>query len=131
MAFTHVTMQGEKYVCVRETGTANNVVIIDTASPNNPTRRPITADSAIVALSNKIVALKAWQEGSGDNLQVFNLDTKAKLKTHLMPERVAFWTWLSDALIGIVTDKAVWHWNMSVRFWSDSWATDNARDLAA
>jgi clathrin heavy chain len=119
MVFTHVTMQSEKYVCVRETGATNNVVIVDMANPTAPVRRPITADSTILAPSSKTLALKAvaGAEGGaqGDQLQVFNLDTKQKLKSHLNPEKVQFWAWLNDTTIGMVTDKTVFHWNMEVR----------------
>ena len=38
------------------------VVIIDLADPSNPVRRPITADSAIMNPTSKIIALK----GAGD-----------------------------------------------------------------
>lgn len=113
MVFTNVTMQSEKYVCVRETGTTNNVVIIEMANPTAPVRRPITADSTILAPSSKTLALKASAEG-GDNLQVFNLDTKQKLKAHLNTEKVTYWAWLNDTTIGMVTDKAVYHWDVQV-----------------
>ena len=46
IAFTHVTMESEKFVCIRETGGANSVVVVDMANPTQPLRRPITADSA-------------------------------------------------------------------------------------
>ena len=116
MVFTHVTMQSEKYVCVRETGTTNNVVIVDMANPSAPLRRPITADSTILAPSSKTLALKAAaQQDGNDNLQVFNLDTKQKLKSYLNPSKVQFWTWLDDKTIGLVTESAVFHWSMEVR----------------
>jgi hypothetical protein len=119
MVFTNVTMQSEKFVCVRETGTTNNVVIVDMANPSAPTRRPITADSTILAPSSKILALKAAAsaDGSspGDNLQVFNLETKQKLKAYLNPTKVQFWTWLNDKTIGVVTENAVFHWHLEVR----------------
>lgn len=119
MAFTHVTMQSEKYVCVRETGTTNNVVIVDMANPAVPLRKPITADSTIIAPSSKILALKAATaaEGGtqGDNLQVFNLDTKQKVRAYLNPVKVQFWVWISDETIALVTESAVFHWDVNVR----------------
>lgn len=116
MVFTHVTMQSEKFVCVRETGTTNNVVIVDMANPSAPVRRPITADSTILAPSTKTLALKASAAADGgDNLQVFNLDTKQKVKSFVNPVKVQFWTWLDDKTIAIVTDSAVFHWSMEVR----------------
>ncbi len=52
-------MESDKFICVREK--VNNtayVIIIDMADPNNPIRRPITADSAIMNPTSKIIALK-------------------------------------------------------------------------
>jgi clathrin heavy chain len=115
MVFTHVTMQSEHYVCVRATGEKNEVVIVSMQDPTGtPLRRPITADSTILAPSSKTLALKAGGE-AGDNLQVFNLDTKQKLKSFVNPAKVMFWTWVNDKTIALVTENAVFHWSMEVR----------------
>jgi hypothetical protein len=58
VTFTHVTMESEKYICVRETSPQNSVVIIDMAMPMQPLRRPITADSALMNPNARILALK-------------------------------------------------------------------------
>jgi len=70
-------------------------------------RRPITADSAIMHPTSKIIALKAQRQ-----LQIFNLELKAKLKSHVMSEDVTFWKWISEKTIGLVTDVAVYHWSI-------------------
>ena len=76
------------------TGGTNNVVIVDMATPMQPMRRPITADSALMNPDSKIIALKAAVPGqAADHLQVFNLDTKAKMGSHQMPDQVVFWKW--------------------------------------
>ena len=112
-------MQSEKYVCVRETGTANNVVIVDMANPTVPLRKPITADSTIIAPNSKTLALKAASPGEGgsqgDNLQVFNLDTKQKVRAYVNPTKVQFWAWISDDTVAMVTESAVFHWDINVR----------------
>lgn len=52
-------MESDKYICVREkVGDVAQVVIIDLGDPNNPTRRPISADSAIMNPKSKVIALK-------------------------------------------------------------------------
>lgn len=52
-------MESDKFICVREkVGETAQVVIIDLADPNNPTRRPISADSAIMNPKSKVIALK-------------------------------------------------------------------------
>ncbi|KAL5159005.1 Heparanase-like protein 2 [Glycine soja] len=58
ITFTHVTMESDKYICVRETAPQNSVVIIDMNMPNQPLRRPITADSALMNPNSRILALK-------------------------------------------------------------------------
>lgn len=52
-------MESDKYICVREkVGEQAQVVIVDMADANNPTRRPISADSAIMNPASKVIALK-------------------------------------------------------------------------
>lgn len=109
-------MESDKFICVRETGAANSVCIVETANPTALLRRPITADSALMNPVAKVIALKAAVAGSpNDHLQIFNLELKSKMKSHLMPEQVVYWKWLSPSLMGLVTATAVYHWSMEVR----------------
>mmetsp|Transcript_18521 Transcript_18521/g.52003 ORF Transcript_18521/g.52003 Transcript_18521/m.52003 type:complete len:1694 (+) Transcript_18521:108-5189(+) len=112
--FRAVTAESERYVTVREQGEAGNtVVIIDMANPMAPTRRQISADSALMCIDKKVIALKAVTPGTaGDNLQVFNLDTKTKLKAYQMPETVEYWKWINPNMLGLVTAGAVYHWSI-------------------
>ncbi|OIW02584.1 hypothetical protein TanjilG_24035 [Lupinus angustifolius] len=88
ITFTHVTMESDKYICIRETSPQNSVVIIDMSMPMQPLRRPITADSALMNPNSRILALKAQVPGSTqDHLQVFNIELKAKMKSHQMTEQ--------------------------------------------
>lgn len=113
ISFKNVSLESERYICVRETGAQNNVVIVDMSSPLSPARRQITADSALMCLDKKVIALKAAATG-GDALQVFNLDTKTKLAAHQMPEPVEFWKWISPTTLGLVTASSVFHWTVEV-----------------
>lgn len=58
--------------------------------------------------SRNVIALKAQSK----MLQIFDLENKAKLKSFTMNEDVVFWTWISEESLGLVTDQAVWHWNV-------------------
>jgi clathrin heavy chain len=59
IGFSSLTMESDKFICVREkTNDANQVVIIDLNDTSNPIRRPITADSAIMHPTSKVIALK-------------------------------------------------------------------------
>lgn len=55
-------MESDKFICVREkVNDTAFVIIIDMADANNPIKRPITADSAIMNPATKVIALKGKQ----------------------------------------------------------------------
>lgn len=59
ISFATLTMESDKFICVREkVGETSQVIIIDMADPTNPIRRPITAESAIMNPASKVIALK-------------------------------------------------------------------------
>ncbi|XP_063694625.1 clathrin heavy chain 1-like isoform X2 [Bolinopsis microptera] len=108
IGFSMITMESDKFICIREkNGDQSQVVIVDMADPNNPIRRPISADSAIMNPSSKVIALKA-----GRTLQIFNLEMKSKIKAHVSNEDVIFWKWISVNTIALVTENTVYHWPM-------------------
>ncbi|XP_054748808.2 clathrin heavy chain 1 isoform X1 [Lytechinus pictus] len=108
IGFSTLTMESDKYICVREkVGEQAQVVIIDLNDSANPIRRPISADSAIMNPASKVIALKA-----GRTLQIFNIEMKSKMKAHTMTEDVTFWKWINVNTIGLVTDTTVYHWGM-------------------
>ncbi|CAD5174580.1 unnamed protein product [Musa acuminata subsp. malaccensis] len=113
ITFTHVTMESDKYICVRETSPQNSLVIVDMSMPMQPLRRPITADSALMNPNARILALKAQIQGTmQDHLQIFNIEQKTKIKSHQMPEQVVFWKWINPKMLGLVTQASVYHWSI-------------------
>ncbi|KAJ3604235.1 hypothetical protein NHX12_028976 [Muraenolepis orangiensis] len=108
IGFSYLTMESDKFICIREkVGDQNQVVIVDMSDPTNPIRRPISADSAIMNPASKVIALKAAK-----TLQIFNIEMKSKVKAHTMTEEVMFWKWISVNTVALVTDAAVYHWSM-------------------
>ena len=55
-----------------------------------------------------VIALKA----QGRTLQIFDLGQKQKLKSANFHEDIAFWKWVSVDTLGLVTDTAIYHWNV-------------------
>ncbi|ETW78923.1 hypothetical protein HETIRDRAFT_155976 [Heterobasidion irregulare TC 32-1] len=109
ISFQTLTLESDHFICVREkVNEQNQVVIIDLADANNVMRRPITADSAIMHPHKKILALK-----SARTLQIFNIETKQKVKSHVNNEDIVFWKWITDTTLGMVTDTAVYHWSIA------------------
>ncbi|GFY71580.1 clathrin heavy chain 1 [Trichonephila inaurata madagascariensis] len=112
ITFNNLTMESDKFICVREkAGESAQVVIIDMSNPTNPIRRPISADSAIMNPASKVIALKA-SSGPVRTLQIFNIEMKSKMKAHTMNEDVVFWKWINVNTIALVTETAVFHWSM-------------------
>ena len=93
---------------VNEANTPAETVIIDLKNTNNVIRRPIRADSAIMHLTEPIIALKA----QGRTLQLFNLETKERLQTYSHQEDIVFWRWISQTTLALVSSKAVYHWDV-------------------
>jgi clathrin heavy chain len=95
-------MESDRWiVCVEQ----SQVTMIDLRNGAQVTRRPIQAEAAIMNPEQNILALR-----SGTTLQIFNLDTKSKLKSHNMPEPLVFWKWTSPSNLALVTGTAVYHW---------------------
>ncbi|KAF9413871.1 hypothetical protein BGZ94_000588, partial [Podila epigama] len=108
IGFNTLTLESDRFICIRESrGDQNMVVIVDMTDMNNVIRRPITADSAIMHPTSKVIALRA-----GRQLQIFNLEMKTKVKSHLMHDDIEFWKWISPKSLALVTGTAVYHWSM-------------------
>lgn len=58
--------------------------------------------------TKQVIALRAQAR----TLQIFDLEKKQKLKSATMNEDVVFWKWISEATLGLVTDTAVYHWDI-------------------
>jgi len=50
---------------------------------------------------------------AGRTLQIFNIETKQKVKSHVNNEDVVFWKWVSETTLGLVTETAVYHWTIA------------------
>lgn len=115
ISFNSCTLESDGYVCVRETSdTGNQVAIIELKNNNEVTRRAMTADSAIISpvsssTSGKVLALRA----QGRTVQVVNLDTKQRIKHTVMTEDIVFWRWLTPNILGLVTDRSIFTWDVT------------------
>ena len=79
--------------------------------------------------ASKVIALKAAVPGvEGDNLQIFNLETKTKVKSVQFAQPVAFWKWVSASKLGLVTASSVYHWDTEVCVWGGGGGRDGRAD---
>jgi len=102
--FGSCSMESDKFITVCESG---QIAIVDMSAGNSVTRQKITAEAAIMNPLSKVIALRA-----GQTLQIFNLELRAKMKSHNMPAPVTFWRWISPNTIALVTAASVFHWSI-------------------
>ncbi|XP_076109027.1 uncharacterized protein LOC143077023 [Mytilus galloprovincialis] len=104
--FHTVTMESDKYICVRED---NQLIIFNIDNPKHPYRIPVQADSCIVnPRKQHIVAVRC-----GKTILVYDLHNNSEIKAYQMEEDVKFWTWISADTVAMVTDKSVCLYNHS------------------
>ncbi|QKX62693.1 uncharacterized protein TRUGW13939_09854 [Talaromyces rugulosus] len=111
IGFNSCTLESDHYICVRQKVNETDkpqVIIVDLKNNNEVIRRPINADSAIMHWTRNVIALKAQSR----TIQIFDLQAKQKLKSALMSEDVVYWKWFSESSLGLVTDTAVYHWDV-------------------
>ncbi|KAN0035940.1 hypothetical protein ACTA71_005234 [Dictyostelium dimigraforme] len=107
IGFSTLTMESEKYICIRETtpDDKNNVVIIDTDNPSQILRKQMKTDAAIMNPKEPILALKI-----GQVLQLISIEQKMQLKSCQMQEPLEFWKWVSPNTLALITSTSVYHW---------------------
>lgn len=96
----------ERHVLIRDDTPPKSLVILRTSQPNRPHRRPLSADAALMHPSKDLLAIR-----TGPTLQLFDLRAKTVIRQTTLPD-VAFWRFLDDDLLAIVTTSSVYHWKM-------------------
>lgn len=112
VTWARVTLTSDKWISVRHNrdDITSHRATVTVLSPKEGTisyAGQTSADSVLMNPTQPIIALKA-----GFRFEVFNLDTKLLIgRTHLH-ENVSYWTWLNSDIVAIVTDTAVFHWDL-------------------
>jgi len=55
----------------------------------------------------QVLALRA-----GTQLQIFNLELRAKMKSYQTPDPIIYWRWVTPNTIALVTQGGVYHWSI-------------------
>eukprot|EP00756_Hemistasia_phaeocysticola_P024369 Hpha_TRINITY_DN15946_c3_g9::TRINITY_DN15946_c3_g9_i1::g.73175::m.73175/K04646/CLTC; clathrin heavy chain len=105
-----VALNGDQYVCVRESGAENQVtlVVVDLTTKGVSRRKLASLTAAVMHPTRNVVAL-----ASGQTLQVFDLGEKKKVCAHLLSEPASFLAWTSGGrALAAVTDTGVLLWDL-------------------
>jgi clathrin heavy chain len=99
------TMESDRFIVAVEEA---QVTMIDLRNNAAVERKAMKAEAAIMNPGEqRILALR-----SGVNVQIFNLDTRQKLKSHQLTEPCVYWKWTSNSNLAMVTASAVYHWSL-------------------
>lgn len=109
LTFDSTTLSSEKAICVRDNPPRKqpSLVILHTAQPTKPTRRPFTAEAALLHPQRDWIAIRA-----GPNVNVLQLATKKRIHSTVLPDAVTFWRWIADDVLAIITATAIFHWTL-------------------
>lgn len=114
-------MHSEHFICIRENkqSSKSTLKIIDLRNGTEVAEKPMSADSAIMnpvkphlALRgnySKIIILAYFL--AQNTVQVFNIDTKAKISSLQIGFEVIFWNWLDKNILLLVSEQAVYRWD--------------------
>ena len=96
ISFNAVTMNSDKYICVRNQG---KVQIFDFNNFYGPQSFNIRADYAVMHQTKNIIALKA-----NNVIQIVNLDTKQTLSQKTFPnESILYLKWIDSKTLAFIT----------------------------
>lgn len=114
--FGVTSLESEKYVCVRDKDAQGvpQISIVELTNNLNIVRRPGSkVDGALMHISDNIICLKAPNDPQGHILQIFNLNSKQKLKNIEFSENIVFWRWANAHILAVVTASSVYHVDIS------------------
>ncbi|CAD7945130.1 unnamed protein product [Amoebophrya sp. A120] len=111
LSFANLQMQSDKYLCVKD-AEKGQVVVFDIQNNYAKDTKPMKADTALMNPSKNWIALKGKSDQGGDFVQVYNLDTKAKLGVWNCPEDLVLMSWLNDDVLGLVLSRTTYHWKV-------------------
>ena len=111
VSFRTLTMQSDRFVCVRDVqpNGQTSLAVADLANKTSERHDIKDAEAAIMSPTSKVLALR-----SGNNLQVWNLEAQHRIASYAVPanDTVAFWKWINSTTIAVVSNTAVFHWNI-------------------
>lgn len=111
LTFATTTLSSDRHIVVQDRHvsipSSSTLLILPTATPTRVLRRPFSADAALMHPSRSILALRM-----GVNLRLFDVSTRKNIQEVVLPDIVAFWRWINDDVLGIITETAVFHWSI-------------------
>ena len=106
-----LSFESDRYICAKELDQQGNASVVTCDLTKNmevSKRNMAKAEAVMMHTTQNIMALRANNGQNGVIIQVFNLDTKSKLKDIVLNHDVTYWTWLDERTIGLVSSTSVY-----------------------
>ena len=110
-----LSFESDKYICAKEIDQQGNtsVIVCDlTKNMEISKRKMAMADGVMMHPTQNIMAVRAKNQNN-IMIQVYNLDTRQKLKDINLNYEVTFWKWLNQKTIGLVSPTSVFTLDIS------------------
>lgn len=89
-----------------------NFTFVDFKNNFSVMQKQNPSESGLPHPTKNIIAFRMKQDETV-LIQVFNLDNQSKLKSLKIPGNFAFWSWVSNDVLGFVTNDAVYHLDLT------------------
>ena len=106
-----LSFESDRYICAKEVDQQGNASVVTCDLTKNmevSKRNMAKAEAVMMHPTQNIMALRANNGQNGVIIQVFNLDTKSKLKDIVLNHDVTYWTWLDERTIGLVSSTSAY-----------------------
>ena len=111
-----LSFESDKYICAKEVDPQGNasVIVCDLMKNMEISKRKMAmADGVMMHPTQNIMAVRAKNGQNNIMIQVYNLDTKQKLKDINLNYEITFWKWLNQKTIGLVSPTSVFTLDIS------------------
>ena len=110
-----LSFESDKYICAKEVDQQGqaSVIVCDLMKNMEISKRKMAmADGVMMHPTQNIMAVRAKNQNN-IMIQVYNLDTRQKLKDLNLNYEVTFWKWLNERTIGLVSPSSVFTLDIS------------------
>lgn len=110
VTWNRVTMNSDRWIAVRHGNKEDKTAMVTVLNPRDGSISYVgqtSADSVQMNPTKPLIALQAELR-----FEVFNFETKQLINKTKLFERVVYWTWLNSDIIAMVTETAIFHWEL-------------------
>ncbi|RZF40357.1 hypothetical protein LSTR_LSTR008787 [Laodelphax striatellus] len=111
--FSSISMEDERYVCVQEkVGEKRQLAVVNLENRSQIIRPMVSAEALCMNAEGNIIFLKETTKVGHKKLQIIDFNSRNQIKQFVMDNDIVFWKWISENVIALLTEKALYHWSV-------------------